>query len=118
MDLQRFRVYTPDPVDLSITPADRMRAERASTTELPPSQRGANATKAHPNTWLLLWLWCAAVRTHATTEGFGAWADTVLDFDPLDADGNVKGATDELADDELADEGVGVDPTHAAGPMS
>lgn len=115
MDIQRFRVYTgpednPTHVDLSILPVDRMVAERASGTELPPSQRGVGATKAHPNTWLLLWLWCAAKRGGAT-EAFGTWCAQVLDFDPIDAHGEL------VAKDAPAEEveAPTVDPTHAAG---
>lgn len=116
MDLQRFRVYTQpqEPVtghdtwDLTIIPADRMRAERASTAELPPHQRGPEASKSHPNTWVLLWLWCAATRVGSTSAKFGDWAATVLDFDPLDAHGNVKGTP---ADTEVAPT---LDPTNGA----
>jgi hypothetical protein len=129
MDLQRFRIYTdtdaagphaPGDVytahDLTILPADRMRAERASTTELPPSQRGANAAKANSNTYVLLWLWCAATRAQLTTEGFQAWADTVLDFDPLDRDGNVKAKPSD--DDDELEAAETVDPTQPGVPTS
>lgn len=123
MQLMRFRVYTaPDPQrpdeattvahDLLVMPADRMRAERASTTELPPAQRGPKATSSHPETWVLLWLWCAATRLGLTADKFPAWAATVVDYDRLDADGQA------VADDTAPAEVVhpSVDPTTGTGP--
>ena len=114
MDLQRFRVYTDDETnpathDLLILPADRMRAERASTNELPPNQRGPKASENHPNTWLMLWLWCAATRAGITSAKFSDWCATVMDFDPLDAEGNVRKSAD---DTEVAAQ---LDPTNRAG---
>lgn len=120
MDLQRFRIYHPaegadyTTHDLTIIPADRMRAERASTAELPPAQRGPGATKAHPNTWLLLWLWCSATRVGATSAKFPDWSATVLDFDPLDAQGQPVTAP---AQAETL-EAEAVDPTTGAGPTT
>jgi hypothetical protein len=123
MDLQRFRVYTTvaagtppaeahDTLDLTIIPADRMRAERASTAELPPHQRGPEASKSHPNTWVLLWLWCAATRVGDTSAKFPDWAATVLDFDPLDAHGNVRGTDPDTGD--ATGEAPALDPTNGA----
>lgn len=120
MNVQRFRVYldagpaTPTELDLAILPADRMRAERASTTELPPSQRGPNASQHHPNTWVLLWLWCAATRAGSTAAKFADWSLTVLDFDRLDADGELipEGTPAEDVEDPQ------VDPTSGAGATS
>lgn len=124
MNVQRFRVYChegadatatdPRHHDLAILPADRMRAERASTTELPPSQRGPNASQHHPNTWVLLWLWCAATRTGVTSDKFPDWSGTVLDFDRLDADGELvpEGTPSEDVEDPR------VDPTTEAGATS
>ena len=97
MDVQRFRIYTdcadhaatPLATDLTILPVDRMMAERSAVTELPPSQRGKNASAEHPHTWLLLWLWWSAKRSGITAERFTDWAATVLDFDPVDAHGQV-----------------------------
>lgn len=120
MQLMRFRIYTdgptgaetPDTADLTVLPADRMRAERASTAELAPSQRGPGAAKAHPETWVLLWLWCAATRVGLTSAGFADWATTVLDYDRLDADGQLVAA--ETAPEDV--EHPAVDPTQLAGP--
>lgn len=118
----RFRIYTegPDPAancvthDLAILPADRMRAERASTKELPPSQRGPGAVKANSETYVLLWLWCAATRTGITAAGFAEWADTVLDYDRLNPDGTVQGDDDDPDDDDEPELG----PTRPGEPMS
>lgn len=118
MQLQRFRVYTDDPDaptthDLTLIPADRMRAERASTAELAPTQRGEDASKHHPNTWLMLWLWCSATRVGVTSAKFSDWCATVLDFDPLDADGNVK--TRDPATQAHAGDDPTLDPTQRVG---
>lgn len=123
MNVMRFRIYT-DPADatapaasyvthdLVILPADRMRAERESTTLLPPSQRGGNARKEHAETWILLWLWCSAVRHQITTESFKDWQLTVLDYDRLDADGNVVTRDAQEVDDPA------VDPTQPGAPTT
>lgn len=113
MNVMRFRLHLltegpdaePTPHDVRVMPADRMRAERASSTELPPSQRGAGAAQAHAETWVLLWLWCAAKRLAVTTEPFSVFADQVADYTRLDADGQ------ELADDEEDQDPETVDPT-------
>jgi hypothetical protein len=121
MDVMRFRAYllpegptapgellaTTD-CDFLILPADRMRAERMSTQVLPPSQRGPGAVKAHPESWVLLWLYCAAQRTGWTDgDSFDAWADRVAEYDRLDAHGQVvkRGTDPELV------EQAAVDPT-------
>lgn len=117
----RFRVELLHPVpgaetvthDVTVMPADRMRAERLSTAELPPSQRGPAAMGSHPETWVLLWLWCAAKRTGLTEAGFEAFADTVAAYDRVGADGVP------LEDDDPGEaEGEPVDPTHGAAPTS
>lgn len=126
MNIMRFRVYVDDtqghgqPVnplayDLAIYPADRMRAERASTKELPPSQRGPGAIKANSETWVLLWLWCAATRLGVTTQPFSTWADLVLDYDRLNDDGTVKTEDD---DDDDATEDPELGPTRPGVPTS
>jgi hypothetical protein len=120
MNVMQFRVYTapdgtPAQTDLLVLPADRMRAERSSTQLLPPSQRGANAVKAHAETWVLLWLYCAAQRLQLTAgAGFDDWANTVLDYDRLDADGNVVKA--KTPEDQVEDPAV--DPTQTADSTS
>lgn len=119
MDLMRLRLYTGTPeapasTDLLILPADRMRAERASTKELAPSQRGAGAGQANPQSWTLLYLWCSATRVGLTSAGFSDWADTVLDYDRLGPDGEP--VTDAAELDELEDEPV--DPTRPGEPTS
>jgi hypothetical protein len=119
----RFRVYlTPtEPVtgtddhDLMILPADRMRAERQSTQLLPPSQRGPGAVKAHPDTWVLLWLYCAAQRLQLTAgAGFDDWANRVQEYDRLDAHGNV--IPPKTPEDQVEDPAV--DPTQTAATTS
>lgn len=116
MDVQRLRVYTGtltdthETVDVAILPADRMRAERASTKELAPSQRGQNAGQSNPHTWTLLYLWCSFQRMGLTSEAFASWADTVLDYDRLGPDGEL--LTD--ADESLE----AVDPTQPGGPTT
>lgn len=120
MDVQRLRVYTGtlndnhETVDVALLPADRMRAERASTKELAPSQRGADAAKANPHTWTLLYLWCAFQRMGLTSAPFTSWADTVLDYDRLRPDGEPITDAAELA--ELEDETL--DPTQPGGPTT
>lgn len=119
MQVQRFRVYTDCPdhttplaTDLSILPVDRMMAERSAVTELPPSQRtGANASREHPNTWLLLWLWWAAKRAGVTAATFSEWSATVLDFDRLDRDDQP--VAQGTPDDQV--EAPELDPTNGAG---
>lgn len=124
MNVQRFRVYTTHPelgtppaetpptaYDLSVLPVDRMMAERSATSVLPPSQRGPNASQLHANTWVLLWLWCSAKRHNLTAEAFDAWAATVLDFDRLDAAGEL--VPDGTAPDDVEDPTL--DPTNRAG---
>lgn len=123
MNTMRFRVYltsadhaaTPAEHDVVILPADRMRAERASAQLLPPSQRGPGAVKAHPESWVLLWLFCAAQRLQLVSGvGFDEWANTVLDYVRLDADGNpVPSKADE---DQVAHPAV--DPTQTAATTS
>jgi hypothetical protein len=119
MNVMRFRTYTlPAPTpedtaterDLVILPADRMRAERFSTTLLPPSQRGAGAVQSHAETWVLLWLWCAATRLQQTAASFDEYADTVVAYDRLDANGEVIG--DDTDTDEI--DPATVDPTQQA----
>ena len=78
-----LHVADRDSYEVVIMPADRMRAERASTSVLPPSQRGANAVKEHSETWVLLWLWCASKRLGHTDLEFEAFADTMLEYDRL-----------------------------------
>ena len=123
MNVMRFRTYfitggidlSPPSVDMTILPADRMRAERMSTQVLPPSQRGPGAVKAHPESWVLLWLFCAAQRLQLTDgAGFDDWANTVLDYDRLDANGDV--VPDKADPDQVEDPAV--DPTRTAAPTS
>lgn len=124
MDVQRFRIYcheagdatTTDPRthDLTILPVDRMAAERASTADLPPSQRGPGAAKHHPNTWLLLWLWASAKRAKLTDQKFAEWSGTVLDFDRLDANGQL--VTDDTDPEDV--EEPQLDPTSGAAATS
>lgn len=85
----RFRLDLIDGTtqEVQIMPGDRMRAERLSTTELPPSQRGTPAVKMFSETWCLLWLWCAATRLHLTTAPFPAFVDSLADYARLDAEG-------------------------------
>lgn len=121
LETMRFRVYTGsgaspvEPVyDVTVMPGDRMRAERHSTTELAPSQRGPESRKLYPESWCMLWLWCAATRLGFTAAKFTTWADTVLDYDRLGADGEpLADATDDPEDEP-------VDPTqpvaHTSGP--
>lgn len=120
LNQMRFRLHLldPDPAspadpiahDVAVMPADRMRAERHSTSVLPPSQRGTDKLKAHAETWVLLYLWCACTRLKLTAEGFEQFADRVAEYDRLTAEGTV---LDEDTDpDELE---VPVDPTHAEG---
>jgi len=124
MNVMRFRLHQlPHPelsidqslaYDLTILPADRMRAERMSTQVLPPSQRGPGAVKAHPESWVLLWLFCAAQRLQLTDgASFDDWANTVLDYDRLDANGELVGGTEEAEVEDPA-----VDPTRTAAPTS
>ena len=123
MNTMRFRVYLAptEPVtgtddhDLTILPADRMRAERASTQVLPPSQRGPGAVKAHPESWVMLWLYCAAQRLQLTGgAGFDDWANRVQDYQRLDANGQpVKSDADE---DQVVDPAV--DPTRTVATTS
>lgn len=111
----RFRVYlaaTPDTTpedatghDVLVLPADRMRAERESPALLPPSQRGPGAHKVHAETWLALWLWCAATRSGAFTGTHEEFTAALVDYDRLNRDGTV-------ADDD--DPGEAVPPTRTA----
>jgi hypothetical protein len=112
LTLLRFRVYTSETThhDLTVIPADRMRAERASTTELPPSQRGEGASKVHRESYLMLWLWCAARRAQVTTDSFQTWAETVLDYDRLTPEGEP--VADDTPAEDVEDEPVG--PTQTA----
>lgn len=105
--LLRFRVEHTDGTtrDLQVTPVDRMRAERESTTLWPPSQRDRNA---HAEAWALLWLWCAASRLGDTDAPFAAYADTISDYARLTRDGALVG---DDTDEEEATETV--DPTQS-----
>lgn len=117
LKILRYRLYLlTDPTapvdpaehDVVLLPVDRMRAERESTKLLTPSQRNR---KAHPETWMLLWLWCAAVRAGVTLEDFETFAGHVVDYDELDAAGDVM---DPDADPDERDEArADVDPTAA-----
>lgn len=88
--MMRFTITHTDTVttDVTVMPADRMRAERLSTSVLPPSQRGPQAAKTHSETWVLLWLYTASQRLQhvAADVSFEVWADTVLDYDRVTAD--------------------------------
>lgn len=113
MNVMQFRIYSAGYADGDVTvlPADRMRAERMSTKVLPPSQRGPQAAKTHSETWVLLWLYVASQRVQLVPDviDFDTWADHVLDYDRLDADGNVPGAEDQVED-------PAVDPTQPTEP--
>lgn len=109
MNVMSFRTHfataPTGSVDLVVMPADRMRVERLSTQVLPPSQRGPGAVKAHPESWVLLWLFCAATRQLGDTGlSFDQWADTVTDYERLDADGNpAKSKSDGPVEDPAVD---------------
>ncbi len=108
--LLRFRVEFTDAttLDLQVTPVDRMRAERESTTLLLPSQRSPQTS---PEAWALLWLWCTATRTGHTVDPFDTWAATVSEYARLTRDGSL--VDDDTDPDEVAET---VDPTRPAAP--
>lgn len=129
LQLQRFRVHLGDPNqptpeathDLVILPADRMRAERLSTQLLAPSQRGKDARGENAETWLMLWLWCAATRVQLTADPFDDFAGRVLDYDrlKLTADGELvlaKRDDDQDEDDDEDDEDPELGPTRPTAP--
>jgi hypothetical protein len=122
LKLHRLRLYLQDrtntaapagELDVVITPGDRMRAERVSTTVLPPSQRGAQAVRAaHAQTWLMLYAWCAAVRCGYPGD-FEAFDLELLHYAELGPDGEL------LEDDDPADDdGETVPPTVPGPPTS
>lgn len=124
LKILRYRLYMIDPLNpadatlapgdlltpsVVLMPADRMRAERESTKLLSPGQRDR---KANAETWMLLWLWCAATRMGITSEGFEVFAGQVVDYDEVDANGEVVDP-----DDRDGEAGADVDPTDA-GPLT
>lgn len=127
LKILRYRLYLIDPhaapagrllegdllhPDVVLMPGDRMRAERESTKLLAPSQRDR---KANAETWMMLWLWCAATRLGVFTGTLEDFAGVLVDYDELDAAGAVIDKT--TPKDERDDERTDVDPT-AADPLT
>lgn len=122
LKILRYRLYMIDPLnpagaalaagdlltpDVVVMPGDRMRAERESTKLLAPGQRDR---KAAAESWMLLWLWCSATRLGIFAGSFEDFAGVLVDYDEVDANGDVIDADDP---DEADEARTDVDPTAA-----